>query len=649
MENICQRGNYWIIFNVINVIIFSEVLFSMVLSIRTCALILIDAILVNLSMVIALWIRFDGRVPFPYNVNFIYNAPIATIIIVGLFILFGLYRRVWQYASINELIAVVGAVTVGNFVTIILLFYIHSQSFPFPKSVLILNTVFQVVLIGGSRITWRLIRDYGFGVKKHNKVRKRVLIIGAGDGGVLAAKELKSHYNGSVEIVGFVDDDGFKQKMIIQGIPVLGKREDIPDIVDKHKVEEIIIAMPSATSGVKRAIVSICKQTGAKVKTLPGVYDLIDGRVKVSKIREVEVEDLLGRDPVQVDLEEIAYYIKNQVILITGGGGSIGSELCRQVAHYEPKILLIMDVSENSVYEIDMEMRRSFPRLNIVSLVKDIRDRKTVIKIFKAYRPQVIFHAAAHKHVPMMEYNPEDAIKNNVMGTYHVAQVADMFGAKKFVLISTDKAVNPTSVMGASKRLAEMVIQYLDTISETSYVAVRFGNVLGSKGSVIPLFKKQIAEGGPVTVTHPEMVRYFMTIPEAVQLVIQAGAMAKGGEIFVLDMGEPVRIMDLAKSLIELSGFEPGKDIEIKITGIRPGEKLYEELLTAEEGITATTHNRIFVAKRGNVNPKGIEEGIISRIVEGTLPQNGDDAIKMIQEFLPEFRSAADEEKEFVG
>lgn len=619
----------------------------MIFSTRTFLLMVIDAVIVNLSMIIALLIRFEGRVPLVYRENFLHYAPIVTIVIMALFLLFCLYRRVWQYASISELMAVVGAVTLGNMTMATILYYLHGFQFPFPKSVLLLNTILQIVLIGGSRITWRLFRDYGLGLKKKN-TGKRVLVVGAGDGGILVAKELKSHYNGEVEITGFIDDDATKQKMIIQGIPVLGKREDIPDLVHKHGIEEIIIAMPSASGREKREILSICKQTGVKVKTLPGVYDLIDGRVKVSKIREVEVEDLLGREPVKVDLEEIACYIKNQVVLVTGGGGSIGSELCRQVARYGPRELLIMDSSENSVYEIDLEMRHNFPKLNIISLVKDIRDRKSMIKVFKTYRPQVIFHAAAHKHVPMMEYNPEDAIKNNVMGTYHVAQIADMFGAKKFVLISTDKAVNPTSVMGASKRLAEMVVQYLDTISETNFAAVRFGNVLGSKGSVIPLFKRQIAQGGPVTVTHPEMVRYFMTIPEAVQLVIQTGAMAKGGEIFILDMGEPVKILDLAKSLIELSGFEPGKDIEIKITGIRPGEKLYEELLTAEEGVSATTHERIYVAKRGKIDAEKIEERIINRIVSGTLPQNDHDALMMIQEFLPEFRSHTEKQKEQI-
>ena len=341
----------------------------------------------------------------------------------------------------------------------------------------------------------------------------------------------------------------------------------------------------------------MCEKSNVKLKILPGIYDLIEENVTVNQIREVEVEDLLGRDPVKVDLESISSYLKGQVILVTGAGGSIGSELCRQILKYTPSKLLLLDNCENNMYDIEMELRNNYPYIDIVAFVKDIKDKRAINQIFAEHQPYVVYHAAAHKHVPLMEANPEEAIKNNVMGTYNVAQAADKFGAKKFVLISTDKAVNPTSIMGASKRLAEIIIQYIDKTSKTNFVAVRFGNVLASRGSVIPLFKKQIAEGGPVTVTHPEMVRYFMTIPEAVELVIQAGVLAKGGEIFVLDMGEPVKILDLAKTLITLSGLEPGKDIEIVFTGIRPGEKLYEELLTAEEGINATTHKRIFVAR----------------------------------------------------
>ncbi|MEN3004755.1 nucleoside-diphosphate sugar epimerase/dehydratase [Dehalobacterium formicoaceticum] len=605
---------------------------------RSLVLMAVDAILLHLSLFFALLIRFDGQIPGNYINTYWQIAPFSTIIMMVLFFAFGLYRRAWEYASIGELMAVIRGVTLGSILTVLLAYLYSGSTFPLPRSVYLLDFILRIVFIGGSRITWRLIRDNHLGGKKKS-ADKKVMICGAGDAGVLVAKELKSHYNGSVEIVGFVDDDHCKKNMIIQEISVLGGREDIPHLVKKHQVDEVIIAMPSADIQVKKEILGICKNAGVKVKILPGVYDLIDGKVKVSQIRDVEVEDLLGREPVQVNMDDITAYLKDQVVLITGGGGSIGSELCRQVAHYQPKTLLIFDSCENNVYEIDMELKKSFPHLKIVPMVKNVQDRKALINTFMKYRPQIVFHAAAHKHVPMMEYNPEDAIKNNVLGTYNVAQAADMFHAKKFVFISTDKAVNPTSIMGATKRLGEMVIQYLDTISETSYVAVRFGNVLGSKGSVIPLFKKQIANGGPVTVTHQEMVRYFMTIPEAVQLVIQAGSMAKGGEIFILDMGEPVRIMDLAYSLIELSGFRPGKDIEIKVTGTRPGEKLYEELLTAEEGVTATAHKRIFVAKRGEIMSELIEEKIIGRIMRGNLPENENETQHMIQEFLPSFRS----------
>ncbi|NMA13933.1 MAG: polysaccharide biosynthesis protein [Clostridia bacterium] len=602
---------------------------------------IIDILLVNFALFASLLIRFEGRIEAQYYQGLFDCWIPFTLVLLGCFFLFGLYRRVLKYASIGELLVVVAAVSCGTLVNAVSSYFINGQNFPLPRSIYILHWLLTIAFVGASRLAWRLIRDYGIKTEVLNgSAGKRVLVVGAGDGGVLVVKELKAHYNGSINIVGFIDDDLHKQKMIVQGIAVLGCRHDIPALVQKHDIEEIIIAMPSVGGKVIREIVEICRGTKAKVKILPGVYDIIEGKARVSKIRDVQVEDLLGREPVNVNLDEITGYIKGQVVMITGGGGSIGSELCRQVAHYNPKELLIFDSCENNVYDIDMELRATFPGLKIIPLVKDVRDRKSVTAVFKTYRPQVIFHAAAHKHVPLMEYNPEDAIKNNVMGTYHVAQAADMFGSQKFVLISTDKAVNPTSFMGASKRLAEMVIQHLDRISATSYVAVRFGNVLGSRGSVIPLFKKQIAHGGPVTVTHPDMVRYFMTIPEAVQLVIQAGAMAQGGEIFVLDMGDPVQIMDLAENIIRLSGFEPHQDISIKITGIRPGEKLYEELLTAEEGVTATTHKRIFVAKPSGIMADLIEEKIIGRIISGSLPQNKHDAQEMIREFLPDFKKS---------
>jgi FlaA1/EpsC-like NDP-sugar epimerase len=614
--------------------------------VRFILLVLGDAVLVNISFICTLLFRFEGHIPVGYRNAYFQYAFVFTFVFIACNFLFGLYRRVIKYASIGELVVIFKAVSVGMITNILLVLFLNNGVLPFPRSVLIVNWFMAIVMIGCLRLAWRLLRDHG--LKINSSVNgKPVLIVGAGDAGVMVAKELKSHYNGSINIVGFVDDDPLKQKALILNIPILGTRNDIPDLAERYDVQEIILALPSAGGQVIKEIVNHCKKTRAKIKILPGVYDLLDGRVTINNIREVEVEDLLGREPVKVDLDGIAGYIMDQVILVTGGGGSIGSELCRQVSKYSPKTLLVLDVCENNVYDIEMELRKSYPELRIVPLVKDVRDRKSMERIFKIYRPQVVFHAAAHKHVPLMEANPEEAIKNNVMGTFNVARAADLFGSKRFVLISTDKAVNPTSIMGSSKRLAEILIQYYDTISKTSYVAVRFGNVLGSRGSVIPLFKKQIVEGGPVTVTHEEMVRYFMTIPEAVQLVIQAGAIAHGGEIFVLDMGDPVKIMDLAKSLIELSGFEPEKDIKIKITGMRPGEKLYEELLTAEEGVKATTHKRIFVAKPNGMNVPLIED-MIGKIMNGQLPSNEDETVQLIRTFLPTFRRS-ENEKESEG
>ncbi|HBN96904.1 MAG TPA: polysaccharide biosynthesis protein, partial [Firmicutes bacterium] len=467
---------------------------------------------------------------------------------------------------------------------------------------------------------------------------KNVLIIGAGDGGVLVARELRNHYGTRVRLVGFVDDDPAKQNQSILGFPVLGPKEEIPDLVEQYGVDEIIISMPSVPRRVIREIVAVAQETGRTVKILPGVFDLIDGNVTVNKIREVQIEDLLGRDPVKVDIAGMSGYIADHVVLVTGAGGSIGSELCRQIVALKPQTLLLLDNCENNMYEIEMELKAKSD-VPLVALVKDIRDRGAIEAIFSKYKPQVVFHAAAHKHVPLMEQNPEESIKNNVYGTYQVAWAAHRHKTERFVLVSTDKAVNPTSVMGASKRIAEMIIQYLDTISSTTYVAVRFGNVLGSRGSVIPLFRKQILAGGPVTITHEKMIRYFMTIPEAVQLILQAGALATSGEIFVLDMGEPVAIMDLAMTLIRLSGLQPYIDIDIKVTGMRPGEKLYEELLTDEEGVNATTHERIFVAKPSCLN-KALLHETITAFEQGprvALPTNQATTAAFIQSFLPDF------------
>ncbi len=529
------------------------------------------------------------------------------------------------------------AVTLGTVINIALLYFImQGGQLPLPRSILPISWLLNIFLIGGSRLLWRLVRDYGLKPIQQSDGRP-VLIVGAGATGVLVAKELKRHYNGEINLIGFVDDDPSKKNTKVLGVQVFGGREILPELITQYSLEEIIIAIPSVEGSVIREIVAMCEKSNVKLKILPGIYDLIEENVTVNQIREVEVEDLLGRDPVKVDLESISSYLKGQVILVTGAGGSIGSELCRQILKYTPSKLLLLDNCENNMYDIEMELRKNYPYIDIVACVKDIKDKKTIDQIFAEYQPYVVYHAAAHKHVPLMEANPEEAIKNNVMGTYNVAQAANIYGAKRFVLISTDKAVNPTSVMGASKRVAEMVIQYLNETSKTNYAAVRFGNVLGSRGSVIPLFQQQIAEGGPVTVTDRNMIRYFMTIPEAVQLVLQAGAMTEGGEIFILDMGEMVKIIDLAKTLIRLSGFEPGEDIEIKETGMRPGEKLYEELMTSEEGVNATKHERIFVGQPTTLKRELIDKAI-KEFHSGILPTNQEETLIWLQRFIPEFR-----------
>lgn len=615
---------------------------------RTLSLIIIDIVLVNTALYFALLLRFDWVIPQPFLSSFYNFTLIFTSVQIICFYIFGLYKRLWQYASIGELLVVIYSVSLGSIITTCIAFFaMQGGNFPFPRSVLLINWLLNIFFIGGSRLIWRLFRDYAI-VNQAREDAKPVLIVGAGDTGVLLLKELRRHYsNGAVKVVGFIDDDPNKRELKVLGVPVLGDRRTIPAIIDKYKIQEIIIAIPSAGGSTIREIVTLCQEKNVKLKILPGVYDLIEEKITVNHIRDVQVEDLLGREPVQVDLDGISGYLHKQVVLVTGAGGSIGSELCRQIFKFKPNKLLLLDISENDIYDIGFELRNLDASVEIVPLIKDIREKQAIEMVFEKFKPQVVFHAAAHKHVPLMELNPEEAIKNNVMGTYNVAQAADRWGAKKFVLISTDKAVNPASIMGASKRLAEIIIQYLDKTSKTNFVAVRFGNVLASRGSVIPLFKKQIAAGGPVTVTHPDMVRYFMTIPEAVELVIQAGALGKGGEIFVLNMGEPVKILDLAKTLIKLSGFEPGKDIEIVFTGIRPGEKLYEELMTKEEGVTRTVHERIYVTGPNGLHGELIE-GLLNDINLGRLPQDKETVEYLLRTFIPAFR-AEENNKQIAG
>lgn len=558
----------------------------------------IDAFIVAAAVVLAYLLRFDFQVQVKYFIflPYVISAQIAIILVV--FNRANMYRRVWQYASIGELMAIVKGVTIAQAGFFLVYLVVHNvlPNVVVPRSIFPLSWLFIIAGVGGARLYWRLFRD-SYLKPNLRTDRRRTLIIGAGEAGVLIAKELKLSPHSELYPVAFIDDDRTKWHLEVIGMRVLGGRDKIAEVVSRHDIEKIIIALPSAAKSEIAKIIAICKETGANTKLLPRVSDLTTSRVTVNMIREVSVEDLLGRDPVELDLAGIANYITDKVVLVTGAGGSIGSELCRQVVPFHPAKLMLLGRGENSIYEIEMELRKKFPGLSLETIIADIKDASRLREIFKKYRPALVFHAAAHKHVPLMERNPCEAVKNNIMGTKNVADCAHEFGATHFVMISTDKAVNPTSIMGASKRVAEMYIQLIGKTGGTKFVAVRFGNVLGSRGSVIPLFKRQIRDGGPVTVTHPDMVRYFMTIPEAVQLVIQAGAFASGGEIFILDMGQPVKIVDLACDLIRLSGLEPDHDIKIAFTGIRPGEKLYEEMLTNEEGITATKHNRIFVGK----------------------------------------------------
>lgn len=560
---------------------------------RNIIILVVDFLVIWASIVIAYLFRFNADIPSGYVSQLYIFAFAATLACSITFAYFNMYKRMWQYASIGEIIALVKAVLSGLVLAYLWTYLITTD--PVPLSIATRTLETMLLFMGGSRFVWRLIR---VNRSAKNTMNTNILVVGAGDCGAIIAKEIMTNRSFiQSKLVGFIDDDPYKRHMQVMGYPVLGNRGNIVEVVRQHGIHDIVIAMPSSKRAEISDLINICMQSGAKVKIIPAIDDIITGRLAIQTLRNVEVEDLLGREPVRIDMERVMDYVTGKIVLITGAGGSIGSELSRQIASFGPKKLLLLGHGENSIYTIEMELRTKFPRAALETVIADIQDRARMDEVFKQFKPQVVFHAAAHKHVPLMERNPSEAIKNNVFGTRNVADAADKHGAERFVMISSDKAVNPTSIMGATKRIAEMYIQSLNTASSTQYVAVRFGNVLGSRGSVIPRFKEQIAAGGPVTVTHPEMVRYFMTIPEAVQLVIQAGAFAQGGEIFILDMGKPVRILDLAKDLIRLSGLEPEADIPIHYSGLREGEKLYEELLTESEATTATQHERIFVGQ----------------------------------------------------
>ncbi|WP_461206470.1 polysaccharide biosynthesis protein [Clostridium sp. DL1XJH146] len=601
---------------------------------------IVDSIIVMFSMYISLTLIFEMNIP-QSPLTFL-GIKIFLIVILTLFFnkIFNLYDCMWKYATGKEFLTTVISTSVSNIILFAISYIIYYRKLSYIEvKVLIMMHIVYWILVTIMMIIARIfikVRDnkYTGDIVAKNKIN--TLIFGAGDAGVMLFNEIKRHKSLNYKVVGFIDDDLSKVGKSIFGIKVLGNRKNIDRICRENEVEEILIAVPSIPFKSKKEIYNICKDTGCRLKTLPGLYEIINGDVKINQLREVDINDLLGRKSIKLNNENINKYINDKVVLVTGGGGSIGSELCRQITKFKPKKLLVLDIYENNAYDLQMELKRQHKELDLEVIIASIRDEKRLEEIFSRYKPYVVFHAAAHKHVPLMEDNPKEAIKNNVIGTYNLAKYSEKYDVKKFVQISTDKAVNPTNVMGATKRFCEKIIQGFAKESNTEYVAVRFGNVLGSNGSVIPLFKKQISSGGPVTVTHPEINRFFMTIPEAAQLVIQAGAIARGGEIFVLDMGKPVKIVDLAKDLIRLSGLKPNEDIKIEYSGLRPGEKLYEELLIDEVALTTTDYEKIFVEKPHSYDMEYINSSIdqFKKVIE----KDNIDVINLLKEKVSTYK-----------
>ena len=614
---------------------------------KKLVIVIADILAVIFSYGCALWLRFDLRIsqiPREYLNNYLIYMIVAAVVTVIIYSLIRLYQSIWTYAGINELINTF----VGSVISAAVSLLATYAWIRLPISFYIFGWVLMFLSTGFIRIAYRLLRRFYHkeNIKSNengknsaeNKATNPVMIIGAGAAAAMLIKEFRTSSLISDKVVCLIDDNKNKHGRYLEGVPIVGGRSDIGHYAEKYHIKKIILAIPSIKNQDKKEILDLCKYTGCQVQTVPGVYQLINGEVSVSQLRDVEIEDLLGRDPIRMNIEEVLGYVQDQVVLVTGGGGSIGSELCRQLAAHHVKQLIIFDMYENNAYDIQQELKYKYPELDLKVLIGSVRNSNRLEDVFKTYRPDIVYHAAAHKHVPLMEDSPNEAIKNNVIGTYKTAMRADKYHTKRFVLISTDKAVNPTNIMGASKRLCEMIIQMYAQKSETIFTAVRFGNVLGSNGSVIPLFKKQIAHGGPVTVTHPDIIRFFMTIPEAVSLVLQAGAYAKGGEIFVLDMGEPVKIADLARNLIRLSGFTPDVDIKIEFTGLRPGEKLYEELLMAAEGLQKTANQRIFIG-----NPLPVDADKLSEQLAFLGKEAWNECTNMkelVHDIVPEYHQA---------
>lgn len=632
----------------------------------TGVLALYDIVAVNLAYFLALWIRFDCKfssIDERYLQNYIHFAAIYTVFCLGVFWALHLYKSIWRYASFTELMRVLTSsflTAVFHAVAITLLFG------RMPASYYLFGALIQFLLIIGVRFSYRFIL-----LERSRRSISRsadpTMLIGAGSAGQMILRDIIRAKETDLDVKCIIDDNPNKRNRYLEGVPIVGGREDILVSVEKYRIKKILVAIPSASAEDQREILNICNETGCELKMLPGIYQLVNGEISVDKMRDVAVEDLLGREPIQVNLSEIFRAISAKTILVTGGGGSIGSELCRQIAAHAPKQLVIFDIYENNAYDIEQELREKYPRLNLVVLIGSVRDSRRIAHVFRTYKPEIVYHAAAHKHVPLMESSPCESIKNNVIGTYKTAYAAMTNGCQRFVLISTDKAVNPTNIMGASKRLCEMVVQSFDRMIKdgrahqipqlfvhaedigkvsdpvavgkpcTEFVAVRFGNVLGSNGSVIPLFKKQIAHGGPVTVTHPDIIRYFMTIPEAVSLVLQAGTYAKGGEIFVLDMGAPVKIDTLARNLIKLSGFKPDVDIKVEYTGLRPGEKLFEEKLMAEEGLRTTPNHLIHI---GNPIPFNVTHFLrqLENLMEVSYANDEANIRLLVEDMVPTYQ-----------
>ncbi len=607
---------------------------------RRILLLLLDILIVNFASFLALALRYDfsiGKMPANFSEAVVSYAGVHTVLTIVIFAFFRLYNSMWKYAGVEELVNIILACMVSEIVHLAgmhLLIKPSGGAYVMPRSFWLVDLMFLLIFVGGSRFFYRAARM--FSNQYRNDSKKHIMIIGAGEAANVIIREITASQYLDGKVVCAIDDNKAKRNNFIQGVKVVGNRYDIVWAVEKYKVTDIIIAIPSISRKELKSLIDICKETNCNIKTLPGIYQLINEEVSVSRLRNVEIEDLLGRDTIDLDTEKVMGYVKDKVVMVTGGGGSIGSELCRQLVKHQPKQLIILEIYENNAYDIQQELKTQYPNLDLVVLIASVRNSNRMEQIFDKYHPDLVYHAAAHKHVPLMEDSPSEAIKNNVYGTLKLVRLCDKYGVKRFVQISTDKAVNPTNVMGASKRMCEMIIQAYNNRSNTEFVAVRFGNVLGSNGSVIPLFKKQIAAGGPVTVTHPDIIRYFMTIPEAVSLVLQAGALAKGGEIFVLDMGEPVKIDDLARNLIRLSGYVPDRDIEIKYTGLRPGEKLYEELLMDEEGMQDTENKMIHIGKPIDFD----EEAFLQRLDEMYKPITTEqvDVRAFVKEMVPTYQ-----------